>query len=374
MATLLSQILIALTISLDNEFEHRMPHTTTMGKKRGLGTPGPWLVSWPLWANFLRFVDDDGVRLGDLRKEPGVGTRALGGSNPGMVRWGYVRMDLPAGTGDGRIPLDDMVVRVTSAGRMARQIWQELPVVVEPSWREALGGSTIDALRNALVAILDQVDLELPRYISFEAGGRAGGDRSSQRSEASREGWSTPRRTPVADLDLTALLSQVLELFTREYEAAAGHALFIAANALRVIDPAGTPERDLPRRSGIAKESVHLMIGPRHGGVLVTVVPDDSNPKQKVARLTPTGIKAKATYGRLPDEVEDAWAERFGKPVGALRTAAEAVVGGPRLDASPSLRALIQPRPDGWRSWIKPPETLPHHPQPNHRGAYPDGV
>jgi hypothetical protein len=361
--TLLSQILIAMTISLDNEFEHRMPHTTTMGRQRGIPPAGPWLVSWPLWANFMRYVPTDrGIRLGDLRREPGVGERALDGANPGMVRWGYVTMtpgpgavpDAGAGAGAGsrrRKPrLDDMVVSVTNAGRMAQAVWGELPAVVEPAWRRALGSSNVDALRDALTAILDHVDVELPRYLVV-------GDRSS-----------APRRTPVADLDLTALLSQVLDVFTREYEASAGHFLFVAANALRVIDVDGTPERDLPRTSGIAKESVHLMIGPRHRGVLVQV-------KDKVARLTPAGVEAKATYERLPGDIERAWEKRFGKrTVGALRSAAEAIVGGAELDASPGLRAVIQPHPDGWRTWVKPPETLPHHPQPNHRGAYPDGV
>jgi hypothetical protein len=66
LSTLLSQVLVAFTIEFDNEFEHHMPHTTTRGPAahtRG----GPWLVSMPMWVNFLRFVDQDGTPLRDLR-------------------------------------------------------------------------------------------------------------------------------------------------------------------------------------------------------------------------------------------------------------------------------------------------------------------
>src|SRR5687768_4561228 len=129
--TLLSQVLVALTINLDNEFEARMPHTTTMGRKRGLGTPGPWLVSWPMWANFMRFIVPEGVRAGDLRQEPGEGARPVGGSNPTMVRWGYVTLDPPPGEPAPRQKLEDMIVRPTTAGRRAQAIWQDLPAVVE---------------------------------------------------------------------------------------------------------------------------------------------------------------------------------------------------------------------------------------------------
>jgi DNA-binding MarR family transcriptional regulator len=353
--TLLSQILVALTISLDNEFEHRMPHTTTMGKKRGLGTPGPWLVSWPMWANFMRYVSPDGVRLGDLRQQPGVGASALEGTNPGMVRWGYVTLAVPPGAPEQRSRLEDMVVRQTQAGQRAQAIWEELRSACEPNWREAFGSSNLDSLQHALIGILDQVDTELPRYITPLVAP------------------SEPRQTPVDDLDLTALLSQVLMLFTIDYERDAGDPLFMAANVLRVVGHDGTPTRDLPRRSGISKEAINLMIGPLHKGRLVNVEPDTTTPRQKLARLTPAGAAAKAIYERLPGAIEKAWTTRFGDRVAALRAAAEAVVGGSDLATSP-LGAVIQPHPDGWRSWVKPPDTLPHHPQPNHRGGYPDGA
>jgi hypothetical protein len=47
---LLSQTLVAFTIELDNEFEHRMQHRTTAGG----GKRGRWLVSLVLWSNCPR--------------------------------------------------------------------------------------------------------------------------------------------------------------------------------------------------------------------------------------------------------------------------------------------------------------------------------
>jgi hypothetical protein len=44
--TLLSQVLVAFTIELDNEFEHQMPHRTTIARQGR----GPWLVSLPMWS------------------------------------------------------------------------------------------------------------------------------------------------------------------------------------------------------------------------------------------------------------------------------------------------------------------------------------
>ena len=58
---LLSQVLVAFTIEFDNQAEQRMVHRTTVGRadarRTGEAPRGPWLVSLPMWANFMRFVD-----------------------------------------------------------------------------------------------------------------------------------------------------------------------------------------------------------------------------------------------------------------------------------------------------------------------------
>jgi hypothetical protein len=65
LSALLPGTLAAFTIELDNEFERRMPHTTT----DFAGTPGaPWAVSLRMWSNFMRLVDGDGLTVAELTR------------------------------------------------------------------------------------------------------------------------------------------------------------------------------------------------------------------------------------------------------------------------------------------------------------------
>src|SRR5271154_4820060 len=88
--TLLSHALVATTIGLDNELERRIGPMTNLGRRRGLPTEGPWLVSRATWADPFRFIPPEGISLQGLRRRSGVSERHLAGKNPGVVRWGYV--------------------------------------------------------------------------------------------------------------------------------------------------------------------------------------------------------------------------------------------------------------------------------------------
>jgi hypothetical protein len=79
LGVLLAQALVAFTIEFDNEFEHRMPHSTARGP--AANARGPWLISMAMWSNYLRFVDEGTARTDDL---------ALLANEPGLVRWGYL--------------------------------------------------------------------------------------------------------------------------------------------------------------------------------------------------------------------------------------------------------------------------------------------
>ena len=84
--TLLSQALVAHTVELDNEAEHRLPHRTTQHDDPDVEPSGPWLVSFVLWANVLQYVDEDGTTVADLRARAGTDQLLLSG----LRRWGYV--------------------------------------------------------------------------------------------------------------------------------------------------------------------------------------------------------------------------------------------------------------------------------------------
>ena len=80
---LLAVPLVAFTIEFDNESEHRSPHRTTWGPAAG-SRRGPWLVSQPMWANFMQFVGADGVPLRELDDLARMTNLA------GLERWGYI--------------------------------------------------------------------------------------------------------------------------------------------------------------------------------------------------------------------------------------------------------------------------------------------
>jgi hypothetical protein len=82
LTALLSHVLVAFTVEFDNEFEHRMPHRTTMGG----GQSGPWLASMAMYSNLLRLVPESGITVGELERQACTPKLPL----RGMERWGYV--------------------------------------------------------------------------------------------------------------------------------------------------------------------------------------------------------------------------------------------------------------------------------------------
>src|ERR1017187_2746523 len=80
---LLSQALVAFTIEYDNEFEHQMPHRTARGPAAH-SLPGPWLVSLPMWSNFMQFLPEAGAPLRELAALPPLTHLA------GLDGWGCV--------------------------------------------------------------------------------------------------------------------------------------------------------------------------------------------------------------------------------------------------------------------------------------------
>jgi hypothetical protein len=322
---LLSQALVAFTIEVDNAFEARMPHRTTRGPARG-GT-GPWLVSLAMWANFLRYVPGDGV------SQPLVRDLAALTNLPGLQRWGYVRV---AGG----------VVRPTGHGVRAQELFGPLCAQVEARWHGRFG----PGLRRALEPIASPL---LPRYMPVL-------------SPARRTVLPPPRRDPDPP-DLAALLSRVLLELTAEYEADARLPLAVSANALRALGAGPLRPREVPLRSGIAKEAAaqSLTLLLRHG-----LADSDGKGAAALVWLTQRGEAALRNYHARMARVE----ARL--PAEALTAALTPVVAG--------AAEAIRPPEDGWRAHppyraqtnaflADPLNALPHHPLVTHRGGFPDG-
>ena len=359
LSALLSQALVAFTIELDNEAEHRLPHrTTNQGASQG---GGAWLTSTAMFENCLRFVTDQPITVGELETLARTGTNL-----DGMRRWGYITID---GTADkihhGR-PGPGAVLRATARGLQARQTWLPLPAVIEQRWTERFGAAQTGPLRQALQEVAGQLDPGLPDTLPIV--GQVLFSRGPDPALPPR-----PEPSDVATLPLSALLSRVLLAFALDYEASSEVSLAVGANLLRVLGEDGTRPRDLPALTGISKEAVAWALGVLLRARLAVEEPDPAASRGKVARLTPRGVLAQGLYLERLGAVEDRWRDRFGRDtIGALRQPLEALAVGAEGQPPPLFQGL-EPYPDNWRASVRPPRTLPYYPMVLHRGGYPDG-
>ncbi len=367
LSTLLSQALIAYTIELDNEFEHRFAQAG--GSAR--------VVSLVMWSNFLRFVGD-GITVGELPGAAGLPKSRMLSTVGGMERWRYIAVGSGAsakrdGFGSARGLQSTWVVRPTANGRKAEAIWPTLFDDIDERWRGRFGAGEIDALDSALRAIVDGTDLELPEYLPIVGGanGMVAGLEPAERRE------SKPSRG-----HLSALLARALLLYTIDFERESALSLPLCANVVRVLDEAGLLVDEIPVRSGISKEATSMalrfLVKSRHVAV------DGATAATKLARLTSEGRAARDICGSLHAELESGWDARFGaEAVRRLRSSLELLLE--RRDEARTLLSLgLEPYAGGWRASAPyvtrtqavlndPVAALPHYPMVLHRGGWPDG-
>src|SRR5580704_17242326 len=241
-SALLSQALVAFTIELDNEAEHRLPHRTTHYGSAGQGD-GPWLVSLAMFENCLRFVTDQPITVHELETLARTGTNL-----DGMRRWGYLTIDGTAQKIHQGRPGPGAVLRATARGLRARETWLPLPALIEERWRKRFGAEPIGQLRRSLEAIAARLDPGLPDCLPIL--GQVLFSRGPDPALPPR-----PEPPDVATLPLSALLPRVLLAFALDYEAQSATSLAVGANLLRVLRADGTRLRDLPPQTGISKEA-----------------------------------------------------------------------------------------------------------------------
>ena len=353
-------MLVALTIELDNEAEHRLPHRTTHYGSAGQGD-GPWLVSLAMFENCLRFVTDQPITVHELETLARTGTNL-----DGMRRWGYLTIDGTAQKIHQGRPGPGAVLLATARGLRARETWLPLPALIEERWRERFGAEPIAQLRRSLEAIAARLDPGLPDCLPIL--GQVLFSRGPDLALPPR-----PEPPDVATLPLSALLSRVLLAFALEYEAESATSLAVGANLLRVLRADGTRIRDLPPQTGISKEAMAWARGVLLRARLAVEEPDPAANRGQVARLTPAGLRAQHLYRELLGTVEERWTQRFGSDtIDVLRQPLEALATAAKGQSPPLFQAL-EPYPDNWRASVRPPRTLPHYPMVLHRGGYPDG-
>jgi DNA-binding MarR family transcriptional regulator len=357
--TLLSHALVAFTIEFDNEFEHRTPHWTTNQTAAAGSREGPWLASMVMWLNCMQFVGEEGVRVGELADLARTRTNLNG-----MERWGYITIK-PDPADASPKPRARWMIRATSKGRKAQEVWRPLFAAIEERWQERFGKEQIEQLREALSAVIARTEIDLPDCLPILGYGLfSRGPNRERRAPAAREDGS---------LHLSALLSRVLLAFAIEFERESELSLAINANVVRVLDENGVRIRDLPLLSGVSKEAIRMALGVLEKKRVVVIEPEQAGSRVKVARLTAKGVAARDAYRQRLGNIEEQWQSRFGKDtIRKLRKLLEGLVGEPNAERSPLFRGL-EPYPDGWRASVKKPSTLPHYPMVLHRGGFPDG-
>ncbi|MGH9594369.1 MAG: hypothetical protein ACRD5L_14850, partial [Bryobacteraceae bacterium] len=172
LAALLSQVLVAFTIELDNEFERRMAES---------GVPGARL-SLMVWCNLMRFVPERGVPVRDLTALVLCKPERILFMIGCLERWGFVELIPPAanaasprlrphsrygrmlrdGWGTGRGIRSDWLVRPTRIGLRAQEIWPPLVTEIEQRWETRFGENAMQQLRGPLETIIENLEVELP--------------------------------------------------------------------------------------------------------------------------------------------------------------------------------------------------------------------
>jgi DNA-binding MarR family transcriptional regulator len=364
--TLLSHALVAFTIEFDNEFEHQVPHRTTNHGSTAGSPRAPWLVSRVMWSNFMRFVPEEGTTIGELKRLLPMPDKSKQDWVARMSKWwGYIAVEpKPAGNSSRRIA-PDALVRPTAGGRKAIEVWRTLDTVIEDRWRERFGDDAINRLREALSAIVNQIDVELPHGLPILGYGLCSNMQESTQA--------SPGEPVIAKLPLASLLSQVLLWFAVEFERESPVSLAISANVLRLLSDEGARARDLPRLASVSKEATATSLSflPKRGYAAMQLTKAGS--RTRVIALTAKGRAAQDKYRQLLWAIEERWQSRFGaKAVLSLRESLERLAYEPSGQTSPLFRGL-EPYPDGWRASVPKHEGLPHYPMVLHRGGFPDG-
>src|ERR1051326_2555659 len=137
LSALLSQLLVAFTVELDNEFERQM---------RESGYPGARL-SLVVWTNLMRFIADERT-VRELASRSPASESQVKFQVACLEWWGFVELRLEGpqplrakrdGWGSGRGIRAVHLVRLMSKGLAVNRIWPPLPPMIEERWRIRFG-------------------------------------------------------------------------------------------------------------------------------------------------------------------------------------------------------------------------------------------
>jgi len=134
-------------------------------------------------------------------------------------------------------------------------------------------------------------------------------------------------RQPLAPLLADAKVIAFAEFHRRLEGEGHGEIRDVHGCVFRFIDSEGSRLTTLAERSGFTKQAVGEIVDELERMGYVERVPDPSDGRAKIIRLTALGIDAYETATRLFDEIEAEWGERFGaERIAVLREVLEQIV------------------------------------------------
>ena len=294
LSALLSQVLVAYTVELDNGFELRMVRA---------GFPGARL-SLVLWLNVLRLLPSEGLTFRDLAD------RYVGPPDSLKIQLGYLErwwvIEMSSGNptsrqkrdgwGSGRGITRSTTIQLTTIGKKAVEIWPVLLSEIEDRWRKRFEKEEIHRISKSLQKIVQSSEVELPLGLS------------SILDLDEREYKPRPAKKE-APLAFVMLVSQVLFLFAGEFQKRSRLPLLICANMIRVLGENPVRLGDLPRLTGGSAETsdVGWRLKP-----FVILENDPAGKRGKVIRLSERGARAQDAYYQTTRDIEKDWAEKFG--------------------------------------------------------------
>lgn len=291
------------------------------------GADKPGSPSLGLWSNVLRPLDDGVPDPRQLVRRAVVSRRAIRGLLRDLERLGWLVVDK---SGRGRSSLS-----LTAAGLRARESGAGLVGMAESGFATRFGADRTDELRSALVDLVDQLEIELPWYLtgygladsSLTGGHHVPAQPGPPRIPAHGADWPVVLKDPnanVAEQPLSALLSKALAAFRIDYEwAMRGHGtgLDFVANCLQYVDDAGVDLKTASALCGVTGNGRSAL--ERH--LVVVAEPRRGRGLARNVYLTPKGKQARDSYAYLVAKVEREWEDRFGNCICRLRGVLDAL-------------------------------------------------
>ena len=345
----LSQLLIAFTIELDNEWEQRywIP-----------ADPKPLRTSLVMWTNFLRFVAEEGITVELLSQKAGYAPKKIHPDLAGMIRWRYVTVS----SSNPKKPKLHDIVRPTGLANEAAEVWKPLVGEIEDRWVDRFGQEVIEKIKQALVSLITAFDKPLPHYYPVLA--------------HTKGMFTLVPHQPDCDqpetLALPYLASQAHHLFTMAAERDSEISLAIRSNVMRVIDVEPIEFKALPQLTGISKEALSMSLNWLKKREYAVEAPNPAG-RGKVVRLTDSGKWEQDRYPQVMAAAQETLLEIISdSQLEALREALVPFVKPTKDDQAPLFEGL-NAAPGLWRAKGPPRSILPHHPMVLYRGGWPDG-